>query len=984
MKHILQKLLSAALAAVFSVSPLTAYASDALGHDLAAKTAALGAGTMLADGTFWSDSHSDLRQENYVVYTPSQRVTPVVTYGETARSLTTVLSAAKELEAQGKRVIAGINGDYYGVAHGIPLGTTMVDGVLRNISCDPYYAVGFRADGTALIGDPQLTIRATVNGADGFDVYSFNHVRQSDYGVFLYDHNFNSRHTTGTSESGLDVLCSVEGGSLNIGGSLVLRVVEVLDDTTDTEVPEGMFVFSVNHKAAEAYVAPVAALHPGDQIIVTVTSQSDSAWDESINLIGAPELLVKDGTVQSGLPTGSAPRTAIGQKADGSLVFYTIDGRKAGYSIGATLTAVAMRLVELGCVTAVALDGGGSTTLVATMPHETSARVMNRPSEGSDRAVSNHVFLVAPNTPSGRLDHIYLAPEATRAVPNARIALTAAAIDTNGIPMNAAVSLRVGNHKISDSTITLPDTVGKVTVTANYNGKTAAAEIEVAMPSGISVKRGGTAIQALTIAPGSAVSLTAEGVLNHLALAGDNSCFTWSFDGNGITASDDGATLTAGSGAGAGILTVSLGDKAASIPVTVSTVPLKTLEGFEAAFEPISSEDSAVTLSRSADAGHVKFGKGSGRLDYTLDDGASATVPVSYALGADYNCVELWAYGSGNGITLTLETDAGSAAPVSIGFTGMRPLSVALPVGATELTGVTVGMADAASGSLWLDQLVLAYDNIVDAVAPEISLTYDAEISAVTAHVFDAINGTTLPTLRLAYDGKAVEHSFSAQTGALTASLPAYDGHAHYVTLTAGDAAGNLARKSVYIPAASDLAPAFPDLVGHWCNPSADYLMRTGISNGSNGLYKADTDISRQEFATMLYRYLAPAQDFSSVELPFYDTEKIAPWAMDAAHAMYALGIIGGGKDADGHLCYMPQSGITRREAVTMLGRLLGKGYAVGKLSYTDAASIPDWAVEHVAVLSSAGVLSEFVSEAFEPERPLTRGEMASMLLRIN
>ena len=111
MRPTLRKLLSAALAAVMLASPLTAYASDALGHDLAARGTALNAGTALADGTFWSDTHSDLRQENYVVYTPNERVTPVVTYGETTRALTTVTEAARALEDQGWRVVAGINGD---------------------------------------------------------------------------------------------------------------------------------------------------------------------------------------------------------------------------------------------------------------------------------------------------------------------------------------------------------------------------------------------------------------------------------------------------------------------------------------------------------------------------------------------------------------------------------------------------------------------------------------------------------------------------------------------------------------------------------------------------------------------------------------------------------------------------------------------------------------------------------------------------------
>ena len=70
------------------------------------------------------------------------------------------------------------------------------------------------------------------------------------------------------------------------------------------------------------------------------------------------------------MSTAAAPRTAVGLKRDGSLVLYTIDGRQSGYSIGATLTQVAERMVELGCVTALSLDGGGSTAMVATQPRQ--------------------------------------------------------------------------------------------------------------------------------------------------------------------------------------------------------------------------------------------------------------------------------------------------------------------------------------------------------------------------------------------------------------------------------------------------------------------------------------------------------------------------------------------------------------------------------------------------------------------------------------
>lgn len=75
--------------------------------------------------------------------------------------------------------------------------------------------------------------------------------------------------------------------------------------------------------------------------------------------VGALYCLAENGVVASGLAAGTNPRTAVGQKADGTLVFYTVDGRRSGHSIGASMTQVGERLLELGCQTVLCLDGGG-------------------------------------------------------------------------------------------------------------------------------------------------------------------------------------------------------------------------------------------------------------------------------------------------------------------------------------------------------------------------------------------------------------------------------------------------------------------------------------------------------------------------------------------------------------------------------------------------------------------------------------------------
>ncbi|HWP96315.1 MAG TPA: phosphodiester glycosidase family protein [Syntrophomonadaceae bacterium] len=70
---------------------------------------------------------------------------------------------------------------------------------------------------------------------------------------------------------------------------------------------------------------------------------------------------------------GIAPRTAIGQKADGHILLLVIDGRQPQYSLGATLVDVQNILYDNGAITAANLDGGSSTTMYY------QGKVINRP-----------------------------------------------------------------------------------------------------------------------------------------------------------------------------------------------------------------------------------------------------------------------------------------------------------------------------------------------------------------------------------------------------------------------------------------------------------------------------------------------------------------------------------------------------------------------------------------------------------------------------
>ncbi len=86
---------------------------------------------------------------------------------------------------------------------------------------------------------------------------------------------------------------------------------------------------------------------------------------------------------------GISPRTVIGQRSDGSVLFLVIDGRSIK-SYGATLKEVQDIMIDKGAVNAANLDGGSS----ATMYYD--GKVINTPSDALGERSVPSIFMVMP------------------------------------------------------------------------------------------------------------------------------------------------------------------------------------------------------------------------------------------------------------------------------------------------------------------------------------------------------------------------------------------------------------------------------------------------------------------------------------------------------------------------------------------------------------------------------------------------------------
>ena len=60
---------------------------------------------------------------------------------------------------------------------------------------------------------------------------------------------------------------------------------------------------------------------------------------------------------------GVQPRTLVGQRSDGAMMFLVIDGRQVGHSLGIDISKCADIMIQYGCYSAMNMDGGSSSSM---------------------------------------------------------------------------------------------------------------------------------------------------------------------------------------------------------------------------------------------------------------------------------------------------------------------------------------------------------------------------------------------------------------------------------------------------------------------------------------------------------------------------------------------------------------------------------------------------------------------------------------------
>ena len=129
-------------------------------------------------------------------------------------------------------------------------------------------------------------------------------------------------------------------------------------------IPDGMVICDGKLAWGDKGVENSIIGFDADGILHVGKMTAQEALDANIKwAVSFGPALVVNGTPCSGMASGVNPRTAIGQRADGTVLMLVVNGRQVD-SLGATFEDLADIMLDFGAVNASNLDGGSSTLMI--------------------------------------------------------------------------------------------------------------------------------------------------------------------------------------------------------------------------------------------------------------------------------------------------------------------------------------------------------------------------------------------------------------------------------------------------------------------------------------------------------------------------------------------------------------------------------------------------------------------------------------------
>lgn len=292
--------------------------------------------------------------------------------------------------AEASGATAAINGDFYDINNSngpLGVGVSRDEGMITAPTRGHENAFAVADDGAVALAQVLLEGTVTVDGGASLALAGVNTFKLPADGIGVFTPTWGEypRTTTVPGAAGTAEVVVTDGVVTSVGATVGTGA-----------IPENAIVLV----GREAGAAALLELAVGAAVEVSYAPRSD--FGDVVVAVGGGDTLVQDGEQRTFSDTEPAARTAIGLSADGRTMYMvSLDGKQA-HSRGMTLTEFAELMVDIGAHDALNIDGGGSSTLVVREPGTETRSVVNTPSDGSEREVSNGLALFAGEG-SGRL-----------------------------------------------------------------------------------------------------------------------------------------------------------------------------------------------------------------------------------------------------------------------------------------------------------------------------------------------------------------------------------------------------------------------------------------------------------------------------------------------------------------------------------------------------------------------------------------------------
>lgn len=676
---------------------------------------------------------------------------------------------ANNLTGPGQQVTGVINGSFFGQDR-LPMYLISYRNRLMNAGIiasgrDQYvnepWAFGVTENGLPKIDTYALDLSFIHNGTKK-SITSSNKQR-SDNSLILFTGDY-PKSTTETNQFGYEVvLRAVDGNAqLDFGRSIQTEVVSIrpYGDTSVSQIPKDGFVLSAHGTAMD----DIKNLQVGEQL--TVGATIDQKWMNSSFMLTSGPLLVANGQVdlnidpKSPRATEKAPRTAIAIDATGKKVWMvTVDGRQSGVSEGMTLMEFAAYLKSLGASYALNLDGGGSTALGIREPGNFNVSLKNRPSDGSERAVSTVLYSMS-TAPAGNPTTI----AATMDRQGVFLVGAKGKVSTGNLMDNYYNPVAIDQSRYTLSSPQQLATVSGMTFTAAKAGKgtldvkydTAVKSFPFEVVAAPTTLRPSQSEMTVRINEKQTVSVKALDASNR-DIHFDPTQVAWSVTG-GVGTITSAGVFTASSDEGKGTIVATLGGKSVSIPVTVSGSTLKLSSLDQPADWNVSSVRGTATLSGLTSKEVPYEGSNAVKVtyDFTGQTGTSAAyvtpkspmtlngVPLSLSARVYGDASQSWVRGkvkdaTGKEVTINFTEERGLKWSGWNRVTATLPTGLQAPLQLQEIYFAQPEGVTKTKGSIYVDDLKAIYKaDYQEASFKDTGLTYRAEkevSSLVTAGV---------------------------------------------------------------------------------------------------------------------------------------------------------------------------------------------------------------------------------------------------------